>query len=60
MNLNYLDNLLVLQSCWRAFEETMKANGMSEKEIEVFTSKLWENGTYRVVREVFIELKENE
>lgn len=58
--MNYLDNLLVLQSCWRAFEETMKANGMSEKEIEVFTSKLWENGTYRVVREVFIELKENE
>lgn len=56
--MNYLDNLLVLQSCWRAFEETMKANGMSEKEIEVFTSKLWENGTYRVVREVFIELKE--
>ena len=38
----------------------MKANGMSEKEIEVFTSKLWESGTYRVVREVFIELKENE
>lgn len=58
--MNYLDNLLVLQSCWRAFEETMKANGMSEKEIEVFTSKLWENGTYRVVREVFIELKEKE
>ena len=58
--MNYLDNLLVLQSCWRAFEETMKANGMSEKEIEAFTSKLWENGTYRVVREVFIELKENE
>ena len=58
--MNYLDNLLVLQSCWRAFEETMKANGMSEKEIEVFTSKLWENGTYRVVREAFIELKENE
>ena len=58
--MNYLDNLLVLQSCWRAFEETMKANGMSEKEIEVFTSKLWENGTYRVVREVFIELKEND
>ena len=58
--MNYLDNLLVLQSCWRAFEETMKANGVSEKEIEVFTSKLWENRTYRVVREVFIELKENE
>lgn len=58
--MNYLDNLFVLQSCWRAFEETMKANGMSEKEIEVFTSKLWENGTYRVVREVFIELKEKE
>ena len=58
--MNYLDNLLVLQSCWRAFEETMKANGMSEKEIEVFTSKLWENGTYREVREVFIELKEKE
>ena len=58
--MNYLDNLLVLQSCWRAFEETMKANGMSEKEIEVFTSKLWENGTYKIVREVFIELKENE
>lgn len=38
----------------------MKANGMSEKEIEVFTSKLWESGTYRVVREVFIELKESE
>ena len=58
--MNYLDNLLVLQSCWRAFEETMKANGMSEKEIEVFTSKLWENGTYRAVREVFVELKEDE
>ena len=58
--MNYLDNLLVLQSCWRAFEETMKANGMSEKEIEVFTSKLWENGTYRVVREVFVDLKEKE
>ena len=58
--MNYLDKLLVLQSCWRAFEETMKANGMSEKEIEVFTSKLWENGTYRVMREMFIELKENE
>ena len=58
--MNYLDNLLVLQSCWRAFEETMKANGLSEKEVEVFTSKLWENGAYKVVREVFIELKENE
>ena len=58
--MNYLDELLILQYCWRAFEETMKANGMSEKEIGVFTSKLWENGTYRVVREVFIELKESE
>ena len=51
--MNYLDNLLVLQSCWRAFEETMKANGMTEEQISKFVVELSTRDVYRNVREAF-------
>lgn len=51
--MNYLDKLLVLQSCWRAFEETMKANGMTEEQISKFTIEIFTRDVHRNVREAF-------
>lgn len=59
--MNYLDKLLVLQSCWRAFEETMKANGMTEEQISKFVVEISTRDVYRNVRESFtISLGGNE
>ena len=59
--MNYLDKLLILQSCWRAFEETMKANGMTEEQISKFVVELSTRDVYRNVREAFIiSLEESE
>ena len=51
--MNYLDKLLILQSCWRAFEETMKANGMTEEQISKFVVEISARDVYRNVRESF-------
>ena len=51
--MNYLDQLLILQSCWRAFEETMKANGMTEEQISKFITEISTRDVYRNVRESF-------
>jgi len=51
--LNYLNELLILQSCWRAFEETMKANGMTEEQISKFVVEISTRDVYRNVREAF-------
>ena len=59
--MNYLDELLILQSCWRAFEETMKANGMTEEQISKFVVEISTRDVYRNVRESFIiSLEESE
>lgn len=51
--MNYLDELLILRSCWRAFEETMKANGMTEEQISKFVVEVSTRDVYRNVRESF-------
>ena len=51
--MNYLDELLIIQSCWRAFEETMKANGMTEEQISKFIVEISTRDVYRNVRESF-------
>ena len=59
--MNYLDELLILQSCWRAFEETMKANGMTEEQISKFVIELSMRDVHRNVREALtISLEESE
>ena len=42
-----------LQSCWRAFEETMKANEMTEEEISKFITEISMRDVYQNVRESF-------
>lgn len=52
--MNYLDELLIPQSCWRAFEETMKANGMMEEQVLKFVVEISTRDVYRNVRESFM------
>ena len=59
--MNYIDELLILQSCWRAFEETMKANGMTEEQISKFVIEIFTRDVHQNVREAFvISLEESE
>ena len=59
--MNYLDELLILQSCWRAFEETMKANGMTEEQVSRFSNELSTREVHQDVLEAFIiSLEESE